>query len=117
MKIAIDVSQMCYEGTGVARYVKGLTEALLNSNSPHEFVSTGTLRQRSFYQQAKPHPGTSYLEDFPLYPKLAVPKRYLDSFELLTGAVDLSTSDWSQPSAKPKCRPFTTWYLSNIPRP
>ncbi len=108
MKIAIDVSQMCYEGTGVARYVKGLTEALLNSNSPHEFVLyAGTLRQRAFFtrlSQTSPWDKATW-KIFPLPPKLAGYALNDTSipFELLTGAVDLvHASDWSQPSAKAK---------------
>lgn len=106
MKIAIDVSQMCYVGTGVARYVTGLTQALLLSGSPHEFVLyAGTLRQRPFFtklSKTKPWSKATW-KIFPLPPKLAgyalndasIP------FELLTGPVDLvHASDWSQPSAK-----------------
>ena len=50
MRIGIDVSQMCYSGTGVARYVYGLTHTLLSANTDHEFVLfAGTLRQRSYF--------------------------------------------------------------------
>lgn len=106
MKIAIDVSQMCYVGTGVARYVYGLTKALLEADSPHSFVLyAGTLRQRSFFESlSKTSPwDKATWKIFPLPPRLAgyaftgtsIP------FELLTGPVDLiHASDWSQPSAK-----------------
>ena len=54
MRIGIDVSQMCYEGTGVARYVYGLTEALLNLDTNHLFVLyAGALRQRDFFEKLK----------------------------------------------------------------
>ena len=106
MKIAIDVSQMCYLGTGVARYVTGLTQALLKAGSPHEFVLyAGTLRQRAFFthlSQAEPWNQATW-KIFPLPPKLAGYALNDTSipFELLTGPVDLvHASDWSQPSAK-----------------
>ena len=105
MRIAIDVSQMCYLGSGVSRYVTGLTKALLESSS-HEFVLyAGTLRQRSFFtrlSQEKPWNQATW-KIFPLPPRLAG-FALTDSeipFELLTGPVDLiHASDWSQPSAK-----------------
>lgn len=106
MKIAIDVSQMCYQGTGVARYLSGLTQALLNLDSPHEFVLyAGTLRQRKFFKALSHTPpwNRATWKIFPLPPKLAgyalndapIP------FELLTGPVDLiHTSDWSEPFSR-----------------
>lgn len=106
MKIAIDVSQMCYVGTGVARYVHGLTKALLLAGSTHEFVLyAGTLRQRAFFtglSKTKPWSQATW-KIFPLPPKLAGYALNDTSipFELLTGPVDLiHASDWSQPSAK-----------------
>lgn len=108
MKIVIDVSQMCYEGTGVARYVRGLTHALLESSSPHQFILyAGTLRQRSFYTKlSHTYPwNLASWKIVPLPPKLAgyVFNDTSIPFELLTGPVDLiHASDWSQPSAKAK---------------
>lgn len=108
MRIAIDVSQMCYLGTGVARYVSGLTQALLEADSPHEFVLyAGTLRQRPFFtklSQETPWNKATW-KIFPLPPKLAGYALNDTSipFELLTGPVDLiHASDWGQPSAKAK---------------
>ncbi len=103
MKIGIDVSQMCYEGTGVARYVRGLTESLLSLDSPHTFVLfAGALQHRSFFTKLKSHSPWNHAtwSILPLPPKLAgfalnalpVP------FEWLLGNVDIiHTSDWSQP--------------------
>jgi len=106
MKIAIDVSQMCYVGTGVARYVKGLTEALFGLDTPHEFILyAGTLRQRAFFtdlSHKKPWNKAKW-KIFPLPPKLAGYALNDSSipFELLVGRVDLvHASDWGHPSAK-----------------
>lgn len=106
MKIAIDVSQMCYLGTGVARYVRGLTNALLTASSGHHFtLYAGTLRQRRFFtalSRTSPWDQATW-KIFPLPPKLAgyaltdtpIP------FEMLTGPVDLiHTSDWSEPFSR-----------------
>lgn len=103
MKIAVDVSQMCYEGTGVARYVAGLTRAILKTDSQHQFtLYAGALKQKSFFDHLKtlkPWNRATW-KIFPLPPKLA--GLALNSlnlpFELLTGSVDLiHFSDWSEP--------------------
>jgi len=105
MKIAIDVSQMCYEGTGVARYVRGLTSALLLSDTSHDFILyAGTLRQRSFFTSLmKTSPWNSAIwKIIPIPPKLAGLTLNLlpFPFESLVGAVDLiHTSDWAEPSS------------------
>ena len=106
MNIAIDVSQMCYEGTGVARYVRGLTQALLAHDSSHHFILfAGALRQRSFFTKlAVTHPwNKAEWKIVPLPPKLAgLALNFLPiPFELLTGSADLiHASDWSEPSAQ-----------------
>lgn len=106
MKIAIDVSQMCYSGTGVARYVRGLTQALLENHSPHQFVLyAGALRQHSFFTalaQTSPWDRAQW-QIVPLPPKLA--RLALTAlpipFERLTGPVDLiHASDWTEPMSK-----------------
>lgn len=112
MKIAIDVSQMCYEGTGVARYVSGLTKALLEAQSSHEFILyAGTLRQRQYFEklkQQRPWNQASW-RILPLPPKLAGYALNLLPFraEWLVGKVDLfHSSDWSEVSSK--CKNVTT---------
>lgn len=112
MKIAIDVSQMCYEGTGVARYVYGLTEALLKYKSKHEFILyAGTLRQRAFFKklmQTSPWNQVSW-RILPLPPKFSGTAFNLLPFraEWLVGKVDVfHSSDWSEVSTK--CPSVTT---------
>jgi len=104
MKIAIDVSQMCYEGTGVARYVQGLSRAMLEANSGHEFLLyAGVLRRRSFFttlQHTMPWDQASW-RLLPLPPKLAGLALNLFPIRIdkLVGKVDLlHTSDWTEPS-------------------
>jgi glycosyltransferase involved in cell wall biosynthesis len=112
MKIAIDVSQMCYAGTGVARYVYGLTEALLKAKTNHEFVLyAGTLRQRLYFKklmQTAPWNKASW-RILPLPPKFTGTAFNLLPFraEWLVGKVDVfHSSDWSEVSAK--CPSVTT---------
>ncbi len=106
MRIAIDVSQMCYEGTGVARYVKELTQSLLELNTKHSFVlCAGTFRQKSYFTKLtriSPWDKAKW-RIYPLPPKLAsfVVNDFKIPFELLTGPVDLiHASDWSEPTSK-----------------
>lgn len=112
MKIAIDVSQMCYEGTGVARYVYGLTEAMLESGTDHQFVLyAGTLRRRKYFKdlmQTKPWNLASW-RILPLPPKLAGKAFNLLPFraQWLVGKVDIfHSSDWSEVSST--CPSVTT---------
>jgi glycosyltransferase involved in cell wall biosynthesis len=106
MKIAIDVSQMCYQGTGVARYLHGLTRALLESSSGHTFVLyAGALRQQPFFRKlARTQPWSQATwRILPLPPKLAglALNALPIPLEWLTGPVDLiHTSDWSAPFSR-----------------
>lgn len=96
---------MCYEGTGVARYVSGLTESLLDAGSEHEFLLfAGALRQRTFYinlKQSVPWSSAEWVI-LPLPPKIA--GLALNSLnipiEKLIGYVDLfHCSDWVEPNS------------------
>ncbi len=103
MKIAIDVSQMCYEGSGVARYTRGLVSALLTHSTPHTFtLYAGTLRQWPFFAGlARTVPwNKATWRILPVPPVLAgIALNTLPiPFEYLTGSADLiHTSDWSEP--------------------
>jgi glycosyltransferase involved in cell wall biosynthesis len=112
MKIAIDVSQMCYQGTGVARYVFGLTQALLALNTKHKFVLfAGALRQRSFFTSLKKTDkwNQATWKILPLPPKIAgIALNTLPiKIENLIGPVDLfHSNDWAEPSSS--CPRVTT---------
>jgi len=101
MKIGIDVSQMCYEGTGVARYVFGLVNALLNLDTPHEFILyAGAFRQKAFFDQLKknsPWDKAKWII-LPIPPKVS--GLVFNTFSLpmssLIGPVDVfHSSDWA----------------------
>lgn len=46
MRIGIDISQVVYEGTGVAKYMRELTRALLSEGEKHEFILFGSAFRR-----------------------------------------------------------------------
>lgn len=110
MKITIDVSQMTYSGTGVARYTAGLVKALLTAQSPHEFtLYAGAFRQRSSFQElslTSPWNRASW-RILPIPPRLAgsVLGSLPIPLEWLTGSADIfHTSDWVEPySHLPMC--------------
>ncbi len=97
---------MCYTGTGVARYVFGLTKALLLSGSSHKFLLyAGVFRQRAFFKnlsRTKPWNNASW-RLLPLPPKIAglTLNLFPIRVEWLVGKVDLiHASDWVEPSSK-----------------
>jgi len=101
--IALDVSQMAYQGHGVGRYTNELARALLALNTPHRFTFfVGALRQGGFFRlraKQKPWSRASW-KIFPLPPKFAVPFWNLLNLPLdyFVGKHDLiHTSDWTQP--------------------
>ena len=106
MKITIDISQMAYLGSGVSRYTYNLVEALLNLDSPHQFLLwAGALRQRPYFRRlARTLPWShASWRILPVPPKLAgLALNTLNlPFEWLAGETDLiHTSDWSEPSAR-----------------
>lgn len=106
MRIGIDISQIVYEGSGVATYVRELVLALLNLDDKNEYVLFGSsFRQRpkiiKYFNELKSDHGKVSLVVLPLPPKL------LDIFwnrlhifpaEWFTGPLDIFwSSDWTQP--------------------
>ena len=63
MRIGIDISQIAYEGTGVAQYVRLITEALIRAHPEHEYVLFGaSLRKKQiFFDYSKKLPGNPRL--------------------------------------------------------
>ncbi|MCL4360146.1 glycosyltransferase [Patescibacteria group bacterium] len=106
MRIGIDISQIAFEGTGVARYVRGLVMTLLEYDRGNEYVLFGaSLRKRAVF-----HAYFSTLRR--LSPRVSlivvpIPPTLLDIFwnllhivpvEWFIGSVDVFwSSDWTQP--------------------
>lgn len=110
MKIAIDISQIAYEGTGVAHYVRQLVTHLISIDKKNDYILFGiSLRKQDFIKK--------FFESFKKYQNvkfklLPLPqtlgrylwnKLHLINIEKFTGEIDiLHTSDWIEPSSKAK---------------
>ncbi len=106
MTIGIDISQIVHEGTGVAKYVRELTSAMLSRDQTHTYVLFGaSLRKRhiltAFAGEMKTlHPSVRAVI-------LPIPPSLLDLLwnrlhvlpvRLFIGPVDVFwSSDWTQP--------------------
>lgn len=106
MRIAIDISQIVYEGTGVSRYVRNLTEHMIAEGTEHKFIlfgsSFGRKSRLSVFVSDMKHKYPNV--EGKIYP---LPLRVLDFLwntvhllpaEWFTGTVDcFISSDWVQP--------------------
>jgi hypothetical protein len=106
MRIGIDISQIVYEGTGVANYVRALVRALLKADPHNEYVLFGaSLRRRqvfdAYYRSLSCHHKRVFLRT------IAIPPTVLDflwnrlhilPIEWFIGAINVFwSSDWTQP--------------------
>lgn len=106
MRIGIDISQIVYEGTGVARYVKNIVQNLLDVDYKNNYILFGaSLRKqhiiRAFYQKISQNHKNVQLRLFPIPPSiLSIMWNQLHIFpiELFLGKLDVFwSSDWTQP--------------------
>lgn len=106
MKIGIDVSQVIY-GTGVSRYTKHLTTAMLRADSDFEFtLFGGSLRRKkeldTWIHRLAPTSSKTYLLS-PQALNILWNTFHFLPVEALIGPVDLvHTSDWAEPPARAK---------------
>lgn len=100
MKIGIDISQIVYEGTGVATYVRAMVDALLALDRKNEYVLFGaSLRRRGEFKKFVRNRATLVV--------VPIPPTVLDILwnvlhvipvEWFIGNVDIFwSSDWTQP--------------------
>jgi hypothetical protein len=106
MKIGIDISQIVYEGTGVARYVKNLVSSLLAADTKNEYVLFGSsLRKRNvireYYLSIKGKHTNVRFALLPFPPTLLDVlwnRLHIIPIEWLIGTIDIFwSSDWTQP--------------------
>jgi len=106
MKIGIDISQVVYQGTGVATYTQNLVRSLLESKSD-EYVLFGSSlgRQQELVEFVKTLPKTA-TQTYKLYSfpskmlSLLWNKLHQIPIERFVGKVDVfHTSDWIEPPA------------------
>lgn len=104
MRIGIDISQIVYEGTGVARYVRELVSEILAQDTINEYVLFGaSLRKRYMFQDFADSLSASNVT----LKTVPIPPTVLDYFwnvfhimpiEWFVGPVDIFwSSDWTQP--------------------
>lgn len=107
MKIAIDISQIVYEGSGVARYTHNLVEALLKYDQKNDYVFFfSSLRSKLNHQIETAINSKHELKKYRMPPTLLDllwNKLHILPIDNFVGDVDLIiTSDWTEPPAKTK---------------
>ena len=113
MKIGIDISQIVYQGTGVARYTQRLIESLLKVDKENEYVLFfSSLRRKlsTFFIKKITSPRVK-IKQFKLPPALLDflwNRLHVFPIERFIGRVDIFwSSDWTQPPAQ-KAKLVTT---------
>ncbi len=114
MKIAVDISQIVFEGTGSANYTRNLVKHLLrinNSTKKHSFVLFGTsLRKKNVLDEFAfelRKEGLIFKTSFwmlpPTFTSAVWNQVHHMKIERLIGKIDLfHSSDWTQPPTKAK---------------
>lgn len=112
MKIGIDISQMAYERTGVANYLRNLVLQLVEQDQENEYILFFSSMRRNFQFSVFPltWPGNFQsknnvtIKQFKLPPKLLDllwNKLHIMPIENFIGDVDLFiTSDWTEPPTR-----------------
>lgn len=116
MRIGIDISQIAFEGTGVARYVREIVKSLLTLDHENEYVLFGaSLRKqesfRKYFNELTSLNKKISLVVVPTPPTLLDiiwNKLHILAIEHFTGPLDVFwSSDWTQPPLA-KARGITT---------
>lgn len=109
MRIGIDISQICYEGTGVANYTKDIVTAMLQQDTENTFVLFGSsLRQKdkllAFAKKlrlASPHVEYKIYSFPPIILDMLWNRLHICPIEWFIGTLDVFwSSDWTQPPLK-----------------
>lgn len=101
MKIGIDISQIVYKGTGVARYTQNLVKTLLKHNSKNQYVFFfSSLRQRLNPEIKKAILQKQSLQDYafpPTFLEFLFNRLHTIPIERFIGPIDtFISSDWTQ---------------------
>lgn len=111
MRIGIDISQLAYEGTGVASFLKGLVESLVQQDVENEYVLFYSSMRKEFSISNFQFLINASILNVQIK-KFRFPPTFLDILwnrlhifpvEWLIGPVDVFiSSDWTQPPSKAK---------------
>ena len=106
MKIGIDISQIVYEGTGVATYVRRMVETLLKTDKKNTYILFGASLRRKyifeeFFQKMKKINAHVELKSVSIPPTVLDVlwnRLHIQPVEKFTGPLDIFwSSDWTQP--------------------
>lgn len=106
MKIGIDVSQIVYEGTGVARFLNGFIDAIFKYDTKNNwiFFFSSTRRKIPIELKAKIEQSHHSIKQFRLSPTMLSflwNRLHVVNIEHFIGEVDwFITSDWAEPPVK-----------------
>lgn len=118
MKIGIDISQITYEGTGVANYTKNLVENLLKIDKKNEYILFFSSMRKKFLISNFEFLNKSQFSNFQIkeyrFPPTLLDilwnKLHIFPIEWFIGNVDVFiTSDWTEPPTK-KAKKTTILY-------
>ncbi len=115
MKIGIDISQLAYGNTGVANYLKGFVEGLLEVDRENEYVLFYSSLRKNFQFsifnfQSNSNVSIKQFKFPPTILDLLWNKLHIMPIEALIGDVDLFiSSDWTEPPTK-KAKKATILY-------
>lgn len=115
MRIGIDISQIAYEGTGVANYLNCLVESLVEIDKNNEYVLfysslRKNLKSSILNLQINKNVAIKQFKFPPIILDIIWNKFHLMPIEDLIGDIDIFiSSDWTQPPAK-KAKKATILY-------
>lgn len=116
MKIGIDISQMAYENTGVANYLRNLVQALIKQDSDNEYIlfySNMRLPIQNSKFKIQNCNSKFKIKDFrfpPIFLDILWNRLHIASIEWFIGDVDIFiTSDWTEPPVR-RCKKATILY-------
>lgn len=113
MKIGIDISQLAYERTGVANYLRSLVEHLVETDTENEYILFYSSLRRSLKSFDFAQGRNITIKTFKFPPTLLNilwNKLHIMPIESLIGDVDVFiTSDWTEPPAR-KAKKITVLY-------
>lgn len=116
MKIGIDISQMAYGGTGVAKYLENLLENLLKVDKKNEYILFFSSLRRNIKNKILNIKNTNQkvkIRGFEIPPTILDilwNRFHICPIEWFIGDIDVFiTSDWTEPPAK-KAKKVTILY-------
>ena len=115
MKIGIDVSQLAYENTGVANYLRNLVQKLIESDKKNQYILlfSSLRKDLRFKNNDLTNNSNVTIKKFKIPPTvldLLWNKLHIMPVESLIGDVDIFiTSDWTEPPVK-KAKKATILY-------